>query len=74
MGCIEELEERMASADYEYEYTEDHDVWQRGVNQRAELIVELRRIPMNIAVALIEKHVPHQYRRYYKMKLMEAKK
>lgn len=74
MGCITELEERLKRADFDFEYSDSHDVFLRGVRERDGLLASLKQIPINIATELINKHVPREHGHYYLWHMMSVKK
>jgi len=69
MGCVTDLEERMKKADYEHDWSDSHRVAMNGVEERAKIVIDLSKLPRNIAHDLIDKYVPKEHQRIYKSML-----
>lgn len=57
---IDELKSRLERHDHYYEMSDDHSAFLRGQADRAEILVELRKIPLHCLVGLIEQNVPKE--------------
>lgn len=55
---IEALEKRLKAHDHYYEFSDDHHIFLRGQLDRAELLVELKKMPLCDVYRLLKTCVP----------------
>ena len=54
----ETIEQRMAKADWYYDYTEDPHVWSKGNREVKDIIEDLKKVEPSVALELWNKYVP----------------